>query len=70
MSKPINPQEAEEYCSEMSDAQLMADLEQIEDEVKRRKKAYPLEAYAVWAMNSRFEAFARFNERQSAKRNV
>ena len=50
----------------MSDEQLMYDLDEIDDEVKRRKKASPIEPYAVWAMNARMDALARFNARHQS----
>ena len=50
----------------MSDEQLMADLEAVDAEVARRKKAYPFEPYAVWAMNARQAALARFEQRVAA----
>jgi len=50
----------------MSDAQLMADLAAVDAEVARRKKAYPFEPYAVWAMNARQAALARFEQRVAA----
>ena len=65
-SKPVAGPVQRPVRQPMSDAQLMADLDQIEAEVRRRKKAYPLEPYAVWAMNARMEALARFNARQVA----
>ena len=49
----------------MSDARLMAELRAIDAEVSRRKKAYPLEPYAVWAMNERQAALDRFEARVS-----
>jgi len=50
----------------MSDAELMEDLRTIDAEVARRKKAYPFEPYAVWAMNARQAALARFEQRVAA----
>jgi len=50
----------------MSDAELMEDLRSIDAEVARRKKAYPFEPYAVWAMNARQAALARFEQRAAA----
>ena len=50
----------------MSDPELMDDLAAIDAEVARRKKAYPFEPYAVWAMNARSEALARFERRAAA----
>lgn len=50
----------------MSDPQLMSDLAAIDAEVARRKRAYPFEPYAVWAMNARQQALARFEARQTA----
>jgi len=50
----------------MSDAELMEDLRTIDAEVARRKKAYPFEPYAVWAMNARQAAIARFEQRVAA----
>ena len=50
----------------MSDAQLMADLAAVDAEVARRKKAYPFEPYAVWAMTARQAALACFEQRVAA----
>ena len=50
----------------MSDAELMADLAAVDAEVARRKKARPFEPYAVWAMNARLAALARFEQRVAA----
>jgi hypothetical protein len=44
----------------------MEDLRTIDVEVSRRKKAYPFEPYAVWAMNARQAAIARFEQRVAA----
>ena len=51
----------------MSDSQLMQDLADIDAEVKRKKVAHPFQPYAVWAMNARQEALARFELRQAAE---
>lgn len=52
--------------SPMSDAELMKDLRTIDAEVARRKKAYPFEPYAAWAMTARLAAIARFEQRVAA----
>ena len=49
----------------MSDDELMEDLRAIDAEVARRKKAYPFELYAVWALTERQAALARFELRVS-----
>ena len=51
----------------MSDAELMADLAAVDIEAARRKKAYPLEPYAFWALNARQAALARFEQREAAQ---
>ena len=51
----------------MSDAELMADLAAVDIEVARRKKAYPLEPYALWALDARQGALARFEQRAAAQ---
>ena len=51
----------------MSDAELMTDLAAVDIEVARRKKAYPLEPYALWALDARQGALARFEQRAAAQ---
>lgn len=46
-----------------SDDQLMADLEEISAEVKRRSKAKVPQAYAEWALYARMAVLARFHQR-------
>ena len=54
----------------ISDAELMADLRAIDVEVARRKKAYPFEPYAVWAMTARQDALASFERRVAASHDL
>lgn len=50
----------------IADAELMADLDAIADEVKRRKKANPFQPYAMWAMLARQDAIIRHAQRSEA----
>lgn len=49
--------------SEMYDKQLIADLDRIEIEVKKRKRAN--KPFAAWAMFERLEALKSFWERNT-----
>lgn len=48
------------------DDELMRELDAIQKEADRRKKAKPMEPYAQWKMLAQMEALARFDERQKA----
>ncbi len=45
------------------DAELMSDLDKIAAEVKRRKKARPLEPYAFWSYSETVAALFRHDMR-------
>lgn len=49
------------------DSKLAADLDAIEREVKRRKKAHPFEPYATWSFVEEMAAIERAYQRDLAR---
>ena len=54
----------------MTDEILYAELESIQVEADRRRKARPMEPYATWKMLEQLEAINRFNDRENQRETV
>lgn len=48
---------------QITDPELMADLDCISAEVARRRAASPAESFASWALSQRLAAFVRYEQR-------